>query len=65
MFHLAYILLSFLFTRKFTYFMTVFIILPVYSLEFILVYGMGIPHLVLGDFYKAKDWGINFLPVTK
>ena len=43
LFHLSYVLATFLFSRKFTYFMSIYIILPIYSLEFIIMYGMGIP----------------------
>ena len=43
LFHLSYVLATFFFSRKFSYFMTIYIILPIYSIEFIVIYGMGIP----------------------
>ena len=42
LFHLSYVLATFFFSRKFTYFMSILIILPIYSLEFIIIYGLGI-----------------------
>lgn len=41
-FHLSYVLLSFFFSRKFTYLLTIYVMLPVYCLEFIFIYGLGV-----------------------
>lgn len=43
LFHLSYVLATFFFSRKFSYFMSIYIILPTYSIEFIIIYGLGIP----------------------
>lgn len=43
--HLLFVLLTFFTGSKFTYFTSIFLMLPVYIVEFIVIYGMGIPSL--------------------
>lgn len=42
LFHLSYVLATFFFSRKFSYFMSIYMILPVYTIEFVVIYGLGI-----------------------
>ena len=62
LFHLTYVLSTFFFSRKFTYFMSITVVLPIYALEFITVYGIGIPGFDGHDFFKAFAY---FTPVGR
>lgn len=62
MFHLTYVMLTFFFSRKFTYYMSIVVILPIYALEFICVYGVGIPGMDEKEFFQNSKY---FMPVTR
>jgi len=62
LFHLTYVLLTFVFSRKFTYYMSIVIILPIYALEFIVIYGIGIPGFNEKEFVANSAY---FTPVSR
>jgi hypothetical protein len=62
LFHLSFVILSFFFSRKFTYFMSIGIMLPIYIVEFIVIYGMGIPNFGDKEFFAKAN---QLSPVTR
>jgi hypothetical protein len=54
LFHLSFVLLSFILSMKLTIFMSIVVMIPVYTFEFIMVYANRIPVL------KASNLVMNF-----
>ena len=64
MFHLAFVLFSFILPSRLVLFFCFVIMLPIYALEFVLMYGMRIAIVNESDFFirygKAFDFEMNF-----
>lgn len=50
LFHLSFVLLTFILSMKLTIFLSIVVMIPVYTFEFIMIYANRIPILKVTDF---------------